>query len=243
MEKFEKSRPEKKGGAEQLKAWLDEAEAVVIGAGAGLSTAAGFTYAGERFRRYFADFEQKYGFHDMYSGGFYPYKTPEEYWAFWSRYVMVNRYDQPAGRPYLALLKLVRDKNCFVLTTNVDHRFQVAGFDKRRLFYTQGDYGLFQCSLPCHDKTYDNEAVVRRMAAEQRDMKVPSALLPVCPVCGRPMTMNLRADDRFVEDEGWREACARYEQFLTQNRDKKVLFWELGVGMNTPSIIKYPSGR
>ena len=225
---------------ETLRAWLDGAESVIIGAGAGLSTAAGFTYGGERFRRYFTDFADKYGFRDMYSGGFYPYSTLEEFWAYWSRYIYINRYDQPAGKPYEDLLALVRGKNYFVLTTNVDHRFQVAGFDKARLFYTQGDYGLFQCSVPCHNKTYDNEAQIRAMLKAQKDMRIPSELVPRCPVCGEPMAMNLRSDDTFVEDEGWHAASRRYEAFLRENAGKKVLFLELGVGMNTPGIIKYP---
>lgn len=223
-----------------LAAWLEGADAVLVGAGAGLSTAAGFTYGGERFRKHFADFEEKYGFHDMYSGGFFPFPAEEERWAYWSRMIWLNRYDQPAGKPYEDLLALVRGKNYFVLTTNVDHRFQVAGFDKARLFYTQGDYGLFQCSVPCHCKTYDNEAQVRAMLQEQRDMRIPSGLVPRCPVCGAPMSMNLRADDTFVEDEGWHAACARYEAFLQENAERRILFLEIGVGMNTPGIIKYP---
>ncbi len=226
--------------AERVKEYLENAEAVVIGAGAGLSTAAGFTYSGKRFHENFHDFEAKYNFHDMYSGGFYPYETPEEYWAYWSRYISVNRYTDASKPTYDRLLQAVKDKNYFVITTNVDHCFQKAGFDKRRLFYTQGDYGLFQCSAPCHDKTYDNEEIVRKMAENQRDMKIPSDLVPKCPVCGRPMTMNLRADDKFVEDEGWHAACERYEKFLSENENKKVLFLELGVGFNTPRIIKYP---
>lgn len=243
---YEISRPatggenREKAKIQTLREWLDGAEAIVIGAGAGLSTAAGFTYGGERFRRYFTDFADKYSFRDMYSGGFYPYSTLEEFWAYWSRYVYVNRYDQPAGKPYEELLALVRGKNYFVLTTNVDHRFQVAGFDKARLFYTQGDYGLFQCSVPCHNKTYDNEAQIRAMLKAQKDMRIPSELVPRCPVCGEPMAMNLRSDDTFVEDEGWHAASRRYEAFLRENAGKKVLFLELGVGMNTPGIIKYP---
>lgn len=243
---YEISRPatggenREKAKIQTLREWLDGAEAIVIGAGAGLSTAAGFTYGGERFRRYFTDFADKYGFRDMYSGGFYPYDTLEEFWAYWSRYVYVNRYDQPAGKPYEDLLALVQGKNYFVLTTNVDHRFQVAGFDKARLFYTQGDYGLFQCSVPCHNKTYDNEAQIRAMLKAQKDMRIPSELVPRCPVCGEPMAMNLRSDDTFVEDEGWHAASRRYEAFLRENAGKKVLFLELGVGMNTPGIIKYP---
>ncbi len=222
------------------KSLIENADAIVIGAGAGLSAAAGFTYSGQRFHENFHDFETKYNFHDMYSGGFYPYDTLEEHWAYWSRYISINRYSDPPKPVYNELFELVKDKNYFVITTNVDHCFQKAGFDKKRLFYTQGDYGLFQCSVPCHNKTYDNEDIVRRMVENQRDMKIPSELLPKCPVCGKPMTMNLRSDDKFVEDDGWHAACARYETFLSENENKRVLFLELGVGMNTPGIIKYP---
>lgn len=228
---------------DKLKAALDNAEAVIIGAGAGLSTSAGFTYSGERFRARFADFEAKYNFHDMYSGGFYPYSTPEEQWAFWSRNILINRYQAPPKPVYDELYKLVKDKNYFVITTNVDHCFQKAGFDKQRLFYTQGDYGLFQCSVPCHYKTYDNEQLVRRMVAEQKDMKIPPELIPLCPVCGKPMTMNLRCDDTFVQDDGWNAACKRYEQFVRKHKDSRLLLLELGVGGNTPVIIKYPFWR
>ena len=224
----------------KLKTALDEADAVVIGAGAGLSTSAGFPYNGERFHQYFADFEAKYGFHDMYSGGFYPYDTPEEHWAYWSRYILINRYMDAPKPVYEELFRLVKDKDCFVITTNVDHCFQKAGFDKKRLFYTQGDYGLFQCSEPCCQETWDNEAVIRQMVAEQKDMKIPSALIPRCPHCGKPLTMNLRSDDRFVEDEGWHAAAERYANFLRTREGQTVLFLELGVGYNTPVIIKYP---
>ena len=225
---------------ERLKQALDCADAVVIGAGAGLSASAGLTYSDERFEQYFKDFADKYGIRDMYSGGFYPFESLEEYWAWWSRHIMVNRYE-PAPKPvYDNLLKLVEGKDYFVLTTNVDHQFQLAGFDKKRLFYTQGDYGLWQCSEPCHQRTYDNEETVRRMFAEQRDMKVPSELVPRCPVCGRPMTMNLRADDTFVQDEGWYQAQSRYQDFLRRHDGLRVVFLELGVGGNTPVIIKYP---
>ena len=225
---------------QRLKTALDEADAVVIGAGAGLSTSAGFTYDGERFHKYFADFEAKYGFHDMYSGGFYPYATPEEHWAYWSRYILINRYTDAPKPVYKELFRLVKDKDYFVITTNVDHCFQEAGFDKKRLFYTQGDYGLFQCSEPCCQETWDNEAVIRRMVAEQKDMKIPSELIPCCPHCGKPLTMNLRSDDRFVEDEGWHAAAERYANFLRTREGQKILFLELGIGYNTPVIIKYP---
>ena len=224
----------------RLRRALDEADAVVIGAGAGLSTAAGFTYNGERFERYFSDFAEKYGFHDMYSGGFYSFPSQEEFWAYWSRYIFINRYQNAPKSVHEVLLELVRDKDYFVITTNVDHCFQKAGFDKKRLFYTQGDYGLFQCSEPCCQETFDNEAVILEMVKRQEDMKIPSELLPVCPHCGKPMTMNLRSDDTFVEDEGWHRAAERYEDFLRTRTGGKILFLELGVGYNTPVIIKYP---
>lgn len=225
---------------EKLKQELDTADAIVIGAGAGMSTSAGFSYSGERFQQYFSDFEAKYGFHDMYSGGFYPYDTLEEYWAWWSRMILVNRYEAGVGKPYQDLLELVKDKDYFVITTNVDHQFQLAGFDKKRLFYTQGDYGLWQCSKPCHQKTYDNEEAVRQMVARQKAGKIPSQLIPRCPVCGAPMTMNLRCDMTFVQDDGWYAASGRYEDFLRRHEGMHLLLLELGVGANTPVIIKYP---
>ena len=225
---------------EALNEALTSAEAVLIGAGAGLSTSAGFTYSGERFEKHFADFHAKYGFSDMYTGGFYPYTTLEERWAYWSRYIMINRYADAPKPVYETLRKLIDGKNYFVLTTNVDHCFQKAGFDKARLFYTQGDYGLFQCSVPCHQNTYDNEAQVRAMYEQQHDMKIPKELIPFCPVCGKPMSMNLRADDTFVEDAGWHVAAQRYADFLTAYKNSRILFLELGVGANTPGIIKYP---
>lgn len=225
---------------ERLKEALDRADSVLIGAGAGLSTSAGFTYSGERFEKYFGDFKEKYGIQDMYYGGFYPFGTLEEYWAWWSRHIMVNRYESAPKPVYDNLLKLVENMDYFVLTTNVDHRFQLAGFDKKRLFYTQGDYGLWQCSGPCHQKTYDNEETVRRMVSEQQNMRVPKELIPQCPICGRPMTMNLRCDGTFAQDKGWYTAQARYQTFLSKHDGAHILFLELGVGMNTPSIIKYP---
>lgn len=240
----------------KLKETLIDADTVVIGAGAGLSTSAGFVYNGERFEKYFFDFAAKYHFADMYSGGFYPYATQDEFWAYWSRYIWVNRYMDAPKPVYEELFRLVKDKDYFVITTNVDHCFQKAGFDKKRLFYTQGDYGLFQCSEPCHSKTYENENMIRDMVLSQGweirennelvlpkgaslKMAVPTELLPRCPVCGKPLTMNLRSDDKFVEDEGWHQAAERYENFL-RTRNGKVLFLELGVGYNTPVIIKYP---
>ena len=239
-----------------LKEKIGPADAVIIGAGAGLSTAAGFVYTGERFERYFGDFGRKYGFRDMYSGGFFPYSTQEEFWVYWSRYIWINRYMDAPESTYSDLLRLVKDKDYFVLTTNVDHCFQKAGFDKKRLFYTQGDYGLFQCTKPCCQRTWDNEDAVRKMVLSQgytigkqndlvlpegteAEMRVPAELLPKCPNCGRPLTMNLRSDDKFVENDGWQSAAAEYEAWLTQHRDRKVVFLEIGVGYNTPGIVKY----
>ena len=225
---------------DKLRAALATADAVVVGAGAGLSTAAGYTYSGPRFSRLFGDFAARYGFSDMYSGGFYPYDTLEEHWAFWSRYVMCNRYEPIPGRAYQQLLDLLRDRDYFVLTTNVDHCFQRAGFDKRRLFYTQGDYGLFQCSRPCCQETWDNEDAIRAMVDQQSNLRIPGELVPHCPHCGAPATMNLRSDGTFVEDEGWHKAAARYSEFLRRHEGMHTLYLEIGVGDNTPGIIKYP---
>lgn len=235
-----KSTPDYSAQIKNLQTTLSEADTVVIGAGAGLSTSAGFVYTGERFEKYFSDFAAKYGIKDMYSGGFYPFATLEEHWAYWSRYIYINRYMDAPKPVYDDLLKLVQGKDYFVITTNVDHCFQKAGFDKKRLFYTQGDYGLFQCSEPCCQETFENEALIREMVIRQENMKIPTELLPVCPHCGKPLTMNLRSDDKFVEDEGWHRAAERYENFLRTREGGKILFLELGVGYNTPVIIKYP---
>ena len=225
---------------DRLRRALGEADAVIVGAGAGLSAAAGFAYSGKRFEAHFADFIRQYGFSDMYTGGFYPFASPEEHWAYWSRYIWINRYMDAPKPVYRQLLRLVQNTDYFVITTNVDHCFQKAGFDKMRLFCTQGDYGLWQCSLPCHQKTYDNYAAVRRMLDEQTERKIPSELIPRCPVCGAPMSMNLRSDDTFVEDEGWHNAAERYAAFIGRHKHTRVLYLEPGVGSNTPGIIKYP---
>lgn len=225
---------------DKLNKAIKQADTIVIGAGAGLSTSAGFTYSGERFEKYFDDFIKKYGFENMYSGGFYAFESLEEHWAYWSRYIYINRYVNPPKPLYENILKLIKDKDYFVITTNVDHCFQKAGFDKKRLFYTQGDYGLFQCIEPCCQETYNNEEIIKAMIKEQKNMKIPSELLPVCPHCGKAMTMNLRCDNTFVEDEGWHKAAERYQNFIRTRINTKILFLELGVGYNTPAIIKYP---
>jgi NAD-dependent SIR2 family protein deacetylase len=224
----------------RLKTAIDEADAIVIGAGAGLSASGGIEYAGERFQKNFSDFIAKHHFSDMYSATFYPYDSLEEYWAYMSRHINMNRYTATVGKPYADLLEIIKDKDYFVVTTNVDHQFQKAGFDKHRLFYTQGDYGLWQCGEPCHDETYDNEGTVTQMAREQEDLRIPTALIPRCPKCGKPMSMNLRCDHTFVQDKGWHKAAKRYEEFMHRHMKLKTLYLELGVGNNTPAIIKYP---
>lgn len=219
---------------------IDNAEALVLGAGSGLSSAAGFKYEGMFFEDNFSDFIEEYGFSDMYSAGFYPFETLEEYWGYWSRHIYLNRYKYKDNELYKNLIDFIKDKNYFVITTNVDHQFQLSGVDKNRLFYTQGDYGLFQCSVPCHNKTYDNEDIIAEMVEKQKDRKIPSNLVPYCPKCNKPMTTNLRINDTFVEDEGWHRAHENYKNFLDINKYKKIVFLELGVGFNTPGIIKYP---
>ncbi|MBQ3728795.1 MAG: Sir2 silent information regulator family NAD-dependent deacetylase [Spirochaetales bacterium] len=241
----------------RLKTEIATAEAIVIGAGAGLSTSAGFTYSGERFELWFHDFALRYGFGDMYSGGFTDFGSDEVFWAYWARYIYINRYMDAPKPVYNDLLNIVKDKDFFVITTNVDHQFQKAGFDKSRLFYTQGDYGLFQSTDPSIRMTFDNEAwVMRAMEAQgyvrdrsgiftehedgKLSMRIPSELVPKCPVDGGRVVMNLRSDDSFVEDDGWRKASESYSDYLYDHRDGHVLYLELGVGSNTPVIIKYP---
>ena len=244
----------------KLKEKMQNVEAIVLGAGFGLSTAAGLSYSGERFQKYFFDFAKKYPIRDIYSGGFFPFESPEEFWAWWSRHIYFNRYIDAPSDVYGNLKKIVEGKDYFVLTTNVDHQFQRAGFTKERLFYTQGDYGLFQSSRPTVAKTYDNQEIVEKMLEAQgfvRDnwgifqlpedkklkMSIPTELIPICPDDGLPMTMNLRTDESFVEDAGWKMAAKRYQDFLHSHKGKHVLYWELGVGMNTPVIIKFPFWR
>lgn len=246
-------------GMEKFRKVLDEADTVIIGAGSGLSTAAGYTYSGERFNTYFSDFAEKYKIQDIYSGGFYPFPDMETYWAWWSRHIWVNRYVPIPNDTYDRLYDLVKDKDYFVLTTNVDHCFQRSGFDKKRLFYTQGDYGLLQSSNPhgaSAHKTYDNEEICRKMLLAQGfeigednsliipegadiRMQIPTELVPYCPDDGELMTTNLRADDTFVEDEGWHQAAERYTEFLRRHEGTKTVFLETAVGFNTPGIVKF----
>lgn len=222
---------------------LADAQAILIGLGAGMSAAAGHTYTGKRFLDNFGDFAEKYGIPDMYTGGFYPFPTPEEYWAWWSRQIDLNRYKEGPGAPYADLAAILKGRNYFIISTNVDHLVQKAGMEKDRLFYTQGDFGLFQCSVPCHQETYDNEEQIKTMRAAEKDMQIPTELLPKCPRCGEPMVPNLRTDDTFVQDAGWYRADARYEKFVKENRESRIVYLEIGVGGNTPGIIKYTFWR
>lgn len=225
---------------EQAKQLLAEADKIVIGAGAGLSAAAGLTYSGSRFELLFKDYIDRYGMLDMYSAGFYPFKTPEEKWGYWSKHIYHNRY-QPGSLPlYQKLYQLVKDKDYFVITTNVDGQFQQAGFDPECFFEVQGNYGEWQCSVPCQQKVYDNETAVREMVQQIQDLKIPTNLVPSCPNCGAPLTMHLRIDETFVEDERWHQASDVYLAFLESIGSQKVVFLELGVGYNTPTIIRYP---
>ena len=241
----------------KLKEAIHNADAIVIGAGAGLSTAAGFTYSGERFRKYFFDFARRFGIRDIYSGGFYPFPDKETFWAWWARHIYYNRYIDAPNPVYSNLFKLVEGKDYFVITTNVDHQFQKAGFDKKRLFYTQGDYGLFQSVNRKIQKTFDNEEwVMQAMEAQgfvkdengvyqppvdgELLMRIPTELIPKCPDDNSDMTLNLRSDDSFVEDEGWHRASAAYADFLRRHEDLRILYLEIGIGANTPVIVKYP---
>ncbi len=223
-----------------IKQLIQNSDAVVLGGGSGLSSAAGLLYSGERFELLFSDYIKRYNLTDMYTAAFYNHKTPEQHWGYWSRHIYHNRYNAKLNSTYQNLFNIIKQKNYFVLTTNGDHLFLLNGFEKERVFYTQGDYGLFQCSKPCHQTTYQNKDIIFEMVEKQTNLEVPTELLPRCPRCGRDMKVNLRMDKTFAEPDGWFEASKRYENFLKQNIDKKILFLELGVGYNTPGIIKIP---
>lgn len=227
----------------RLKKAFCEADAILVGAGSGLSAAAGYRFDGPRLQAHFADFVEKYGMADMYTGCFARFESREERWAYWSRWAWINRYE-PIPKDTLSVLRALLDgRDYFVLTTNIDHTFQRAGYPKDRLCYTQGDFGLFQCAVPCHENTYDNKDVLEQMVKQEKDGKVPTALIPHCPRCGAEMDFNLYWDDRFVRDEGWHIAHDRYLDYVDAHRSGKVLFLELGVGYNSPGVIKYPFWR
>lgn len=219
---------------------IHEADYLLIGAGAGLSSAAGLEYIGKRFEDNFQPFILKYKFRDLYSSSFYPFKTEEERWAYWAKHISLNRYETPATQLYMELLKLTKGKEYFIITTNVEHQFHKAGFPAPQIFAVQGDYGYLQCEKACHKKLYYNEGIVAEMIGQTNDCKIPSALVPWCPVCGGKMDVNLRKDNFFVEDNEWNAANKQYNAFIQKTTGEKIVFLELGVGFNTPGIIRYP---
>ena len=227
----------------QAKKLIEEADAIVIGAGSGLSAAVGLTYSGERFEKNFKEFIAEYKMTDMYSAGFYPFKTSEEKWGFWSKQILVNRYTDEGVELHRDLYNIVKDKDYFVLTTNVDSKFEMSGFDKSKIFEVQGNFGEFQCSVPCHNKVYNNKDQVLEMIEKQKDLKIPTELIPRCPVCNSEMDTHLRVDHRFVETEEWDKQYDKYYSFINDNQDKNIVLLELGVGFNTPTIIKFPFER
>lgn len=221
---------------------IEETDALVIGAAAGLSEAAGLHYGGPRFRQHFSDYIKRYGLTDMYSSAFYPFASPEEKWAYWARHIQLNRYGESLPL-YQDLYELVKDKETFVITTNVDGQFVKAGFDEAFFFEVQGNYGEFQCSLPCQQEVFPNQELVEAMVQASQNFKIPSSLIPHCPRCQSPLTTHLRVDGAFVETQKWHEQEAAYLKFLQEHAEEKLVFLELGVGYNTPTIIKFPFER
>ena len=225
----------------KIKKWLDDADAIIIGAGAGLSNAAGIHYSGEKFEHDFKDYIKKYDFKDLYTSSFYPFNTEEEKWAYWAKHIYYSYYERKNTKLYQALFNLVKNKDYFIITTNVDGQFLNNGFLKDKIFEVQGSYSKLQCSKPCHNKLYYNEEIVHEMLDNiDADLKIPSALVPKCPVCGENMSVNLRCDDTFVEDDNWNNMQKNYDDFLRNFANKKILLLEFGIGFNTPGIIRFP---
>lgn len=225
---------------EEIRKLIKNADYVLIGAGAGLSTSAGIEYSGKRFEENFSDFIKKYHFTDMYSSGFYDFETEEEKWAYWSKHMYINNIGMKATKLYQDIFDLIKEKDYFVITTNVDDQFFKAEFDKKRVFATQGSYRYIQCSHACHNKIYDATEMVKEMIDKIQDCKIPTKLIPFCPVCGGKMEVNLRKDIYFVQDDNWYEQNTKYEEFLEKAKNKKTVLLELGVGFNTPTIIRFP---
>lgn len=219
---------------------IDKAEYILIGAGSGLSTSAGIEYSGERFENNFKEFIEKYHFTDMYSAGFYDFDTEEEKWAYWSKHMYLNNIGMDATDLYKNIFELVKNKNYFVITTNVDEQFYKSGFDKDKIFATQGSYRYIQCKNACHNKIYDATNIVKKMIENITDCKIPTKLVPKCPVCGGEMEVNLRKDAYFVQDDNWYKQDKKYGEFLDKTKNKRLLLLEFGVGFNTPGIIRFP---
>ncbi len=228
---------------EKGKSAINQADFILLGGGAGLSAAAGIKYSGPRFTENFGPFIKKYGLTDMYSAGFYPFKTEEERWAYWSKHISINRYEPDATPLYKDLFKLVRDRDYFVITTNVESQFMKAGFSPDKLFEVQGNYGELQCTKGCHQKSYPNESIIKEMVNKTVDCKIQSDLVPKCPVCGGKMDPHLRINQYFVQDENWYEMNQAYNEFLQKTKGKKIIYMELGIGFNTPGIVRYPFER
>ena len=224
----------------EVKKLINEADYILIGAGAGLSTAAGLEYSGESFEKNFKEFIEKYNFPDLYSASFYDFNTQEEKWAFFAKMISLNRFNKEPLKLYQELCSLVKEKDYFIITTNVDGQFEKAGFEKEKVFETQGDYAYLQCEIACHNKLYYNYDLVNEWLKNTEDCKIPSSLVPKCPVCGGNMEMNLRKDANFVQDENWYKQDKRYGEFLDKSQDKNLLLLEIGVGFNTPGIIRFP---
>ena len=224
----------------QAKQAIKQADYIIIGAGSGLSTAAGLLYSGEKFEKDFKEFIEKYHFDNLYSASFYEFKTQEEKWAFFAKMIKLNRYNEKPLKLYQELYEIVKNKEYFVLSTNVDGQFYNSGFDKDKVFEMQGDYSYLQCENACHNKLYNNRDLVEQWLQNTKDCKIPSKLVMKCPVCGGNMDMNLRKDANFVQDSNWYKASKRYEDFLDKIKNKNVVLLEIGVGFNTPGIIRFP---
>lgn len=223
----------------KIKDIINNADAIIIGAGSGLSTSAGINYSKKGFKEKFPELTKKYGMTDMYTSSFYDFKTEEEKWSYWAKHIDYL-YNIKATKTYKDLFSIVKNKNYFVITTNVDGQFLKAGFDKDKVFEVQGSLSKIQCAKACHNKLYDDLNLVNKMLKEDKNCKIPSNLVPTCPVCHGKMEVNLRKDEYFIEDDYWHAHSNNYATFVHENKDKNLVLLELGVGFNTPSIIRFP---
>lgn len=224
----------------KIKELIKNADAILIGAGAGLSSSAGIDYSKYSFSKNFPELVKAYGMTDMYTSSFYDFDSEEERWSYWAKHINYSFIAPPPLKTYKELYELVKNKNYFVITTNVDGQFEKSGFDKTRVFEVQGSYGKMQCSVGCHNRVYDNTKLVKKMLECKDNLKIDKELIPKCPVCGKNMEINIRKDSFFIEDDNWHYLNDNYEKFIKNNIDKKMILIELGVGFNTPGIIRYP---